>query len=142
MNPISWLTGKVALWVCIALLSVIATQSVTLWYRGNRLEAARVERDKWHGVANTWKKTADTYKGASEKWRAATRRVGGLLEAAVKENERVATDNAAAVAKAQAERADAERTLKLFTERFASRTPTCAQALKQMEASCPELQHY
>lgn len=70
------------------------------------------------------------------------RTLAGRLLTALLENERVRVEGQLAVAQAEALRRDAERTLRSFTDRFASRKPTCESALLAIDAACPELEAY
>lgn len=138
----NWLTTKVALYACAALLVTIAALSATLWVRGVQLQSARNDAKQWHIAADEWAKAARKYKEAGLTWRSASKSLETKLAHANRENLRVKTENAAAVAKLEAQRVDAERTLKDFMGRFANKTPTCAQALNQMEAVCSDLSDY
>lgn len=142
LNPISWLTGKVALYVCGALLGVVVVQAIAYTVQGTRLEWTQQARDGWKDAAGTYKKASEDNAKAANAWKAATQNIAAKLAHALTENLRVDKEAATAVATAEAKRIDAERTLDTFMDRFAKRTPTCAQALNQMEAVCGELSDY
>lgn len=99
--------------------------------------AARTERDAWKQAAT----------GGADANRAATAGIRSLiteLERQQGELARLGEAGRRAVAAAQAEAADADRTLKLFTAKFQaeSRKPDCARALAALDTMCPALGGY
>lgn len=99
--------------------------------------AARTERD-------AWKQSAQAGKDAITGAQASIASLKQELARAQGEVRRISTAGQRAVAAAQADAADADRTLKLFTAKFQteSRKPDCARALDEMQAVCSALEGY
>lgn len=80
---------------------------------------------------------------ASAGWEKIADERGKLLIFSQEENRRLRAENDQAIARAEAKRQDAERTLSEFTSRYAAsiRIPACAQARQQLEAACPAISY-
>lgn len=69
-------------------------------------------------------------------------RVLGDLQVCEAEAARIKNDGAQAVANARADARDAERTLRAFMDRYATRGHTCDAALKQLGVACSDFADY
>lgn len=61
---------------------------------------------------------------------------------ALQQNERIRLAGDDAVRRQKAARAEAEKRLATFVDRYARRTPTCNEALQATATACPELEGY
>ena len=151
MGPVSKLTVTPLLYACGALLLLALGLTVSLYVEGGKVDIAHAQRDtaQQRVVAviterDAWKGKAQ---GAVEANQAAGEAIGSLKLALKAQQEQcsiIAADNTRAIARARADAADADRTLKLFAKKFQteSRKPDCDRARSAMEAACPALQDY
>lgn len=151
MSILSRLTVTPLLYACGALLLVCLGMGAALKLQATKLELANAQLDVLtaglltaHTERDAWKQAAQ---GGAEANRAATASIESLKATLVsqqREIRRISAEGEHAVATAQADAADADRTLKLFTAKFQteSRKPDCARALDAMQAACPALEGY
>lgn len=148
---ISRFTVTPLLYACGALLALSIGLGIALKVQGSKVDAAQsaqaaaesardaanTERDAWKLRAEDNARAANTAQGNVATLRTELTRAQGDLRTLGDQSRR-------AIAQAEAERADAERTLDLFTARYQteSRKPDCTRALEAVGRSCPALEGY
>lgn len=147
----SKLTVTPLLYACGALLALSIGLGIALKLKAATAATAEAARDQAVAERNTarterdaWKVRVDELTAANLAYADALGGVARELQSCQGENARISTAGQRAVAAAQAEARDADRTLKAFTAKFQSesRKPTCARALEALTAACPTLEGY
>jgi cell division protein FtsL len=143
VKPLLWSSGMLLL-ACIGL-------SLALVVANSKRDTAQAERDTAIAERDTAVTEREAHKQRSGELQLANAAYGDVvkeLQAALKEaqgeNRRISAEGQRAIAAAQAEAADADRTLKAFTAQFQaeSRKPNCARALAALGQACPALEGY
>lgn len=155
MGFLSTLTVKPLL-ITIGALAVLLLASNGGWLlRANDLEAQRdvakanaeaadADRDGAYTERDAWKTKAGELATANAAAMDNIESLVGELHKQQGENRRLQEAGRKAIAAAQADAADAERTLKNFIDRYAQqlRNPDCAGALAVVQQACPALEGY
>lgn len=147
----SKLTVTPLLYACGALLALSIGLGVALKLKASSVTAAEAARDKAIAERDTARTERDAWKVRVDELTAANLAYGNALGGVARElqscqgeNTRISAAGQRAIAAAQAEARDADRTLKAFTAKFQaeSRKPKCTRALEALGAACPTLEGY
>lgn len=143
VKPLLWTVAAQALLLAGAGVLLMLQHSATSVARAERGEA-QAERDARTTERDAWKARAEELAGATTSWQGLVDVLAVELKLAQREQRRLDSEGRAAIAAAQRDAVDAERTLKQFMDRHAteSRKPDCARALAAVEATCPALEGY
>lgn len=151
MSLFAKFTVKPLLWASGALLLACIGLSIALVVANGQRDTAQADRDTAIAERDTAVTEREAHKQRSGELAVANAAYGEVvqqLQAALAEaqgeNRRITAEGQRAIAAAQAEAADADRTLKAFTAQFQaeSRKPTCARALAALGQACPALEGY
>jgi len=151
LSLLSKLTVTPLLYACGALALLSVGLSVALHVRGADLAAAQArtgevaaERDAAVTERDAWKGEAERRGEANEAYADVVGTLHGELKLAQGERRRLEAAGRAAVAAAQAEARDAERTLQRLAAQFQaqSRVPDCAAATARVAQACPAFEGY
>lgn len=151
MSILSRFTVTPLLYAIGALLALSIGLGIALKVQASKVTTAQAERDTAVAERQTtttereaWKQSAAGLRVANAAYGTAVADLIARLEESQRENRRISEAGQKAIAAAQAEALDADRTLKLFTAKFQteSRKPTCARALEALGNACPNLEGY
>jgi hypothetical protein len=151
MSILSRFTVTPLLYACGALLALSLGLGISLKFEAAKVSVAQATTGTALAKVDTvtterdaWKTRVDELTAANLAFGNALTGVSNELQVAQGENTRISVAGAHAVAKARADAADADRTLKTFTAKFQaeSRKPDCTRALEALATSCPALEDY
>lgn len=151
MSLLAKFTVKPLLWTCAALLVACIGLSIALVVADSKRDTAEAqrataiaERDTAVTERESHKQRSGDLLQANAAYTNLVKKLLAELKEAQGENQRISAAGQRAVAAAQAEAADADRTLKAFAAQFQaeSRKPNCARALAAVGQACPALEGY
>ena len=130
-----WLTGKIALYVCIGLAALCIALTGRLMWVGAKRDKAVAELS----VAN---QNLLTVRAANAQWLVTTEALRKANEECVGTKQASQAQADKVVAEAKAKAADASRTLKAWLERYAKavRSPDCKSVAESV--LCPAMRDY
>lgn len=151
---IGMLSGAATRWL-LYIIAALAVLALGLYlYAGhldNKLEVANAASSSAMSLARSYQTEKDAWKLRAEELTASVaahqQAMGTLADELHRAQEDAVTlrqQDAAALAQARAELAEANRTLAGFVDRYHAqvRAPACEQALNRLEAACPALSDY
>lgn len=131
----NWLTGKIALYVCIGLASLCILLTGRLLWVGAKRDKAVAEL----AVAN---QNLQTVRAANAQWLVTTEALRKANDECVGTKQAAQANAEKVVAEAKAKAADASKTLKAWMERYAkaARSPDCKSVAESV--LCPAMRDY
>lgn len=151
MSLLSRLTVTPLLYACGFLVLVNIGLAVALQLKAGDVataeaatETAEAKRNTAQTERESWKRRAGELGTANRVYGLEMKGLQGELALCQGENQRMGQEGQTAIARAQADARDADRTLAAFTAKFQieSRKPQCAAALRELDAACPALEGY
>jgi chromosome segregation ATPase len=132
------------LYACAALtIALVATGGYAKVQHAER-DTARSERAAAVTERDAWKSRANDLDAANSAWGITVTTLQNALAEAQGDLRTLREQDRRAIAQAQADAANADRTLQQFTAKYQAETrkPDCAKALQTLEAACPALSGY
>lgn len=143
VTPLLYACG-VLLLVCLGLGVALKLEAADVATAEADKRTAEADRNTAQTEREAWKRRAGELGTANLAYGVALSDLRAELALCQGENARLGEAGEKAVAAAQADARDADRTLAAFTAKFQteSRKPQCAAALHALDAACPALEGY